>query len=312
MGVKVSDIPDPALRVLAGFFGVLALLFAFAAQPGPSAVTVVELAEPTQQLPSDGNFGTTVLLGDVAQTPELAREPQSAVSGHASLSNPICLPGDEYCYETTAEDMLNRRPVAAPPVLAQDTLVYRSDFSGSVADQFRPITGDWGVVDGAFRQVDDCGYDLIAVLESEPVSHFRVESSFRSISDANNGGIVIHQSDVNTRSGAAVVDLAEDGRVIRWGYYDNDGYYVYEGSQPVTPVKAGELVTLTLEVRDTTTAISFNGRTVATIETPYGSGMVGLVTSKSAVGFDSVELTALAGSPGASVLALTNQQLDWD
>ena len=88
-----------------------------------------------------------------------------------------------------------------------------------------------------------------------------------------------------------IVDLANGGAVLRWGVYDNAGYYQFLGGVPVDGSGAANIA---VEVRGSAVDIFFNGEAVGTATTANPGGYVGLVSTRSKVAFEDVKLTALA------------------
>ena len=113
------------------------------------------------------------------------------------------------------------------------------------------------------------------------------------MSGVNQGGILFNQSSINSRSGAMVVDLTDGGSTLRWGSYDNAGYYTNIGSVPVKAPATGQSVTLAVEVHGTAVEIFLNGDSIATTTSTHSGGMVGLVSTLADVAFESSTLTAL-------------------
>ena len=74
--------------------------------------------------------------------------------------------------------------------------------------------------------------------------------------------------------------------MLRWGHYDNAGYYRNDGSTPITAPGTGDSVNITVVVHGTSAAITYNGNAVATMTHPNPRGYVGLVTNRSKVAFD--------------------------
>lgn len=195
------------------------------------------------------------------------------------------------CPATEQVDRDDRSLVTAASV-SEPTPVYQSPFDSSPTGWYI-TSGSWTHEDGTFRQLNTCGFDYTALLENYIVESFDLSVSFKSVTGVNQGGVIIHQSSVHTRSGATSIDLADGGSTIRWGNYDAAGYYQNVGSAPIDAPATGELVDLTVEVRGDQYTIIFNGATIATATAASASGMVGLVTNQADIAFDEVVLTAM-------------------
>jgi hypothetical protein len=218
----------------------------------------------------------------------------SAVGPNAGNGDPVFQVGDSglgggaTCSATSAVDRLPRMWVGGLEV-SENTVVYDNTYDQPSGD-YMVLSGSWQVADGALKQLNSCGYDYTALLMTEPLAHYEMEATFAAIGESNQGGIVLHQSSDQTRSGAMLIDLANNGTTLRWGSYDNAGYYVNVGS---TTVSTSGDVTLKAVVRGTNVVIYLNGTQVATATATNGSGHVGLTTSVTSVAFKSVLVTAI-------------------
>jgi hypothetical protein len=198
------------------------------------------------------------------------------------------LGGGATCSATANVDRLPRMWVDGLQV-SEPTVVYDNSFDSPSGD-YMVLSGSWQVTDGALNQLNSCGYDYSALLLTEPLAHYEMEATFAAIAGSNQGGIVVHQSSDQTRSGAMLIDLADGGSTLRWGSYDNAGYYQNIGSMGVAT--SGD-TTLQVVVHGSDVAISLNGQQVATTTAANTSGHVGLSTSVTAVAFKSVKVTAI-------------------
>jgi len=174
-----------------------------------------------------------------------------------------------------------------------ETSLFASDFSNGDMSAFQLLSGNWSMENGKFNQLNTCGFDYTALLTTHVVDHFRWTATFNSINAANQGGVVFNQSSTQTRSGAILVDLAENGSVLRWGYYDNAGYYQSIGTLEVQAPAVGKSINLAVEVTGSKVKVILDDQISAEFETKSVGGMVGLVSSESDIAFDSVQLTAL-------------------
>lgn len=242
--------------------------------PPPAGITDVDGAEPETQ-PSTPE-------AQAAQQNYNESSQQTYTFDDAGLGTGASCP--------TAEnvDRLPRAAVDPIGVLAP-TSMYSSSF-GADDGQWKLLSGMWTVADGAFQQMNDCGYDYTALLNAPALESFAFVADFGPLDGVNHGGLVINQSSPDTRSGAMLVDLSDGGTQLRWGTYDDRGYYQFMGSAPVDGTGA---VRLGVTVHGTSVTIEFNGQAIAKAESTYSGGYVGLVASKARVAFDQVDLTAL-------------------
>ena len=93
-----------------------------------------------------------------------------------------------------------------------------------------------------------------------------------------------------------LVDLADEGSTLRWGRYDEAGYYENVGWDQIPAPQPNEPVTLHIEVRGSEFTVVHNGNVVVTAATTNPGGMVGLVASQSVVSFDQLTITAVPAS----------------
>ena len=218
----------------------------------------------------------------------------AATGPNAGNSDPVFnigdagLGGGATCSATTAVDRLPRMWVDGLQV-SEPTVVYDNTYDATSGD-YMVLSGSWQVADGALKQLNSCGYDYTALLLTEPLAHYEMETTFAAIASNNQGGIVLHQSSDQTRSGAMLIDLANNGTTLRWGSYDNAGYYQNVGSMTVST--SGD-TTLKAVVHGSSVTIFLNGTQVATATANNTSGHVGLSTSVTAVAFKSVKVTAI-------------------
>lgn len=195
------------------------------------------------------------------------------------------------CDATVIEDQPLRDLVTTVDV-ETPTVLYDNSFVADSAG-FSVLSGSWLVESGSYRQLNTCEYDLISVLTPQIVDSFDLDVTFSSPTGPNHGGVVFNVSSLQSRSGAIVVDLADDGSTLRWGRYDELGYYQNIGWDLIPAPAPGEPVTLRIESRGSQYTIIHNGNIVTTETTSDPGGMVGLIASRSEVDFSSITLTAV-------------------
>ncbi len=255
----------------------------------------------TKDVPADNtgtgtvNDGTAVTVASVEPepTPEPAPEPapeEEAPTESYEVSD-AGLGQGAACQLYADESMLPRVSVDDVVIVSEPTSLFSSGFDN--LNGISILSGAWSVDGGTLNQLNTCGSDYTALLNTSPVEHFTLTANYSSIDTGNNAGLTFGVSSLDTRSGAMLVDLAENGQIVRWGYYDAEGYYQYVGSASITPVATGEAVSLSVEVHGATATISLNGQEISTIETQNARGYVGLVSSLSTVAYDDVQLIAL-------------------
>ena len=206
-------------------------------------------------------------------------------------------PDGPSCATGIDEDRAPRLAVSAQDV-SSPTVVYASAPAPQLND-FDVLSGLWVQGNDALEQTHDCGYDYTALLRSEPLVDYRWEAAVSATAGQNRGGAIINQSSPHARSGATIIDIAEgpgagqnDARnILRWGAYDDRGYYQMLGSAPLS--SAGQSVEFVVEVHGTDVEVWVDGEQLTSFSAPNAGGHVGLVTSRAAAAFNDLQLTAL-------------------
>ena len=206
--------------------------------------------------------------------------------------------GDE-CGATVLEDRPPRGPDDPFIAVIAPTVLYSSSFGAADAANWSLLSGTWEERDAELAQVENCDFDATALLSGHNVDHFRWEATFSGDS-SNQGGLLINQQSAQTRSGATLIDLSEDGSTVRWGSYDDRGYYQYVGAEEITAPGAGAPMTLAVEVHGADVVIEVDGNQIGEFNTQYAGGRVGLVATQSVISFTNATLTALPSAGGAS------------
>ena len=237
--------------------------------------------------------------GPQPETPPSTPEGQQAAENYAENeyetftfpSAPV--PEGPSCTSGFDEDRPQRLAIDADSVTSPTT-VYASGPGVSLTD-FDVLSGLWTEASGALQQTHDCGYDYTALLRAEPLNHYRWDVTASGVGGVNQGGVVINQSSPLTRSGAALIDLADAGNVLRWGHYDASGYYQLLGAVDLDP-SAAESARFSVVVHGNEITVRADGEFITTFTSIGTGGHVGLVTSRTAGLFSDLELTALPPS----------------
>ena len=173
------------------------------------------------------------------------------------------------------------------------------------AQSWRPLSGGWAIKDGIYSQQRTDGYDYISMLNLAPQTHYSMEAKLRLTGGLMGGGFVYNAPSANSRMGAQVVDLDKQGSFLRWGRYDAQGNYLYEGGGKVDPpINDGGWHTLQLLTHADKSTVSLDGRVMGQLKNSSTSGYLGLTTSQASVDFDDVTVTTLA--PTADSAAVGN------
>lgn len=234
--------------------------------------------------------------GPEPETPPSTPEAQAAAEkyqeeGPTTYTFPSSgIPDGPSCATGVDEDRLERLAFD-PAVVSSPTVVYSSGDSPLLSD-FDILSGLWTEGDETLEQTHDCGYDYSALLRSQPLSHYRWEATVGGVDGINQAGVIINQSSPLTRSGAAIVDLAEGGETLRWGLYDERGYYQAIGSTTIELGATGS-VRMQIDVHDEQVTVVVDDEFITEFTSVDGGGHVGLLSSRAAATFDDLALTAL-------------------
>lgn len=162
--------------------------------------------------------------------------------------------------------------------------------------EWHPVSGSWETVEGVFHQQDMSGYDYITLLDLPGQSRFQMSIRLRMVDGEMGGGLIYNAPSLTSRVGAQIVDMDDQGRYLRWGNYDADGAYVFQGGASVASgLSDGEWHTLQVRTDADRSIVLFDGKEIGRPLNRSQSGYLGLVTSRAQVDFDDLiieELTA--------------------
>lgn len=224
------------------------------------------------------------------EPPEESAEPTDGSTytfDDAGIGNgPSCVAGLD-------EDRPERGPVGELVTVTENTGLYETAFDSGAIDEWEIRSGIWKAADSALIQDNICGYDYTVLLDKFSVEDFQWQATFSGLTEINQGGLIFNHASTNSRSGAVVVDLADEGSTLRWGEYNERGFYQLLGSVDIDAPAKGQSIVLSVEVHGQSVSVSLNGSQVATFESRETGGRVGLIASVAQVSFDEVLLTAL-------------------
>lgn len=208
----------------------------------------------------------------------------------------------DYVRVDTALGVTDETVTASPdPSPITDNAVPNADnFSSVFADTFegtggeslwRPISGVWRFADGTYKQTETAGFDLSTIYQQAFTYPVRIVATFEHEQGAG-GGILFNLPMPDAKTGGHMVRYFEEGNVIAWGYFDDNGVFNGQGS---VIVPAPETNSQTLEVRASaqTYTIALNGAELASnipIVNASIPAYVGLTASQSAVNFQSINV----------------------
>ncbi len=259
--------------------------------PSESEPRTEEAKEAAQQY-EDNYDEISATFTPMEEEPEPEPEPEPTDESTFTIDDagmgtgPSCVPGGDV-------DRPERGPVENLTTVSESTQLYATNFGPGSLDEWSIRSGSWSSEVGALKQNNICGFDYTVLLNDFAVQDFRWDATFNGLSDVNQGGVIFHHASTRSRSGAVVVDLADEGKSIRWGQYDALGYYQSLGSAPIAAPATGQNVTLSVEVHGNDVTVSLDGAVVGSFTSTESAGMVGLISSVSQVAFTDVSLVAL-------------------
>lgn len=162
------------------------------------------------------------------------------------------------------------------------------------AEHWSALAGEWVIENGVYSQRRTTGYDYISMLNLAPQSDYQLEAQLRLVTGEMGGGFIYNAPTRETRRGAQIIDFVEGGAFLRWGRYDDQGNYVYEGGVRVDPpINDGAWHTLQLLTHAATSTVTLDGRALGQITNSSTQGYLGLTTSQAQVDFKNVVVVAV-------------------
>jgi hypothetical protein len=261
----------------------------------------------------------TYISGAPGLVAETGDEPTSAPATEApAAAQPTAAPASAQPTAAPASAQPTAAPASVPNNPQVDTqagqplLATGFDETGTVKSAWLPMSGIWQAHDGIYTQSDNSGYDYMSMLDLAPQMHYRLEAKVRLGEGDMGGGFVYNAPSQTTRAGAQNIDFDNKGGFLRWGRYDDQGAYTYEGGVKIDPpINDGQWHDLQLVTHAGTSVVSLDGHEYGPIANSSTSGYLGLLTSKTKVDFDSVNVTILPENGGTVPKAPTPTQSDF-
>lgn len=181
-------------------------------------------------------------------------------------------------------------------------LSFRDEFVSGL-DNWVLSAGAWELRDEVVAQTLLEGYDFMLMLDQPPLDRFMFQAELKYTAGNGGGGIIFNIPTLGERDNATVVDFAEDGQFIRWGYFDEAGNYIYLGGRALeNNLSDQEWHQFMIENDRTNTTVYFDSEEIVTLENIVdGEGYVGLFASQAEVEFDNVDLARLPGEINESI-----------
>lgn len=196
--------------------------------------------------------------------------------------------------EVTEEAVPAEAPVTTDaPVTITENLLHNETFESRGTGQplWRPISGNWTYQDGALIQEQTDLYDLSNIYQNPVTYPMTYEATFRHLQNVG-GGLLFNLTLPNDKNNAHMVRYISDANVVAWGYFDDSGAFIGQGSAPVNP--PGDAPhTLGVAVADDTYQVLLDGEVLATglqVVNVASPSYVGLTASQSAVAFDEINI----------------------
>jgi hypothetical protein len=79
----------------------------------------------------------------------------------------------------------------------QESPLFASNFIENDAG-WRPLSGEWQVIEGAYRQNNATGYDFISMIDTNRLTDYSLETKFRFIEAEMGGGLIYHAPSMDT------------------------------------------------------------------------------------------------------------------
>lgn len=197
------------------------------------------------------------------------------------------------------------QPAVPPPAEAVDA-IFADTFDGNgSASQWRSLSGEWRFADGVLVQQQTDGFDLSTVYQ-QPVNYpLTLRATFTHREGAG-GGVLFNLPQPDSKNGGHMVRYVEDGGIIAWGYFDEDGAFNGQGSSQVSQPGDSPHV-LTIRITETAYSVTLDGVELVTdvpINSAASPAYIGLTASQSMVAFDEVMVTS--GAPPVASTANIN------
>lgn len=167
-------------------------------------------------------------------------------------------------------------------------------FEDSLAD-WSLLSGSWSAADGILTQANGQAYDQMTHFSAYEQSNYRVEVDLRALPDSDfSGGLLFNVTTFGQRAESQIFDIVDDGTVVRWAGYDQNGVFSYVGGLRVGDgFDPDAWHTLAVEVRDGRADFFVDGTQIGGSPNVGEAGYVGLVTSLAAMEFRDFTVTTL-------------------
>lgn len=183
-------------------------------------------------------------------------------------------------------------PTILPTSIVVDDAPLLSDTfdDSSAASAWTMVSGTWTFEAGELHQTGLEGFDL-AISHADIFSQYVLVTHLRHEQGVG-GGVLFNMPQSDSTYGGQMVRYFENN-VLAWGYFDESGAFVGQGSTAVTP-PGQALHQLQVRVSEGRYAVTLDGVLLAeNIPLISSQGHIGLTASQSSVAFEDVQVLPL-------------------
>ena len=157
------------------------------------------------------------------------------------------------------------------------------------------LSGSWTAEGEILSQGNGQAYDQMVHFSNFEQDDYRVQVELRAKPDSIfSGGLLFNVSTFGQRPVSQLFDIVDDGQVIRWAGYDQNGVFSYVGGlRTAAGFDPDGWHTIAVEVRDGRASFFVDDAQVGTSDDVGDAGYVGLVTSLAAMEFRNFSITTL-------------------
>ncbi|MEM7092259.1 MAG: family 16 glycoside hydrolase [Actinomycetota bacterium] len=157
------------------------------------------------------------------------------------------------------------------------------------------LSGQWTATDGLLTQGNGQAYDQMVHFSNFEQDDYRVQVDLRAKEGSIfSGGVLFNIQTFGQRANSQLFDIVDDGQVIRWAGYDQNGVFSYVGGLRTSAgFDPDDWHTIAVEVRDGRAEFFIDGEFVGASDDVGDAGYVGLVTSLAAMDFRNFSIITL-------------------
>ena len=158
------------------------------------------------------------------------------------------------------------------------------------------LSGSWTAEGEILSQGNGQAYDQMVHFSNFEQDDYRVQVDLRAQPDSIfSGGLLFNINAFGQRPNSQLFDIVDDGQVIRWAGYDQNGVFSYVGGLRTSAgFSPDEWHTIAVEVRNGRASFFVDGEQIGASDNVGDAGYVGLVTSLAAMEFKNFAVTPLS------------------